>query len=167
MQRTTFAIALALLTFACSAPPPPATHSSRNSNNGDDSSDSNTSNQTGAKTPPAQNGTPPSSGGSDPSSGGSSGSSGNPTTAATWSQIFSSYLASGTPGKCTDCHSEMSDASASYTWLNNKGQIPSIANSSGSCLSWLGGDMPPSGPTSNAKATADLSAWAAAGAKND
>jgi hypothetical protein len=61
----------------------------------------------------------------------------------------------------------MGTASAAFTWLKGRGQIPGIADSNGSCLTYLGGDMPPRGPTDDAKAVSDLQAWAAAGAQND
>jgi hypothetical protein len=34
----------------------------------------------------------------------------------------------------------------------------------GGLFTWMGGFMPPSGPTSNTKATAEIDAWVAAGA---
>jgi hypothetical protein len=37
---------------------------------------------------------------------------------------------------------------------------------SGSCLTWFGGNMPPGG-SSDPKAVADFTAWAAAGAPNN
>jgi hypothetical protein len=65
----------------------------------------------------------------------------------------------------------MSTASKGYTWLTGKGYIRAskapLADPAQSCLSWLGGSMPPSGPSSNSAATADLTAWAAAGAPNN
>jgi hypothetical protein len=61
----------------------------------------------------------------------------------------------------------MGTASGAYKWLNSHGQIPGIADASNSRLTWLGGDMPPGGASSNAKAKSDLSAWAAAGAPNN
>ena len=42
-----------------------------------------------------------------------------------------------------------------------------IADPSQSILSWMGGNMPKGGPSSNAAATTDIEAWAAAGAQND
>jgi len=79
----------------------------------------------------------------------------------------------GTVGNCatSGCHSEMGTALSSYSWLTGKGYIAgtasALADPSQSCLTWLGGNMPPSGPTSNAQAVADLKAWAAAGAHNN
>jgi hypothetical protein len=65
----------------------------------------------------------------------------------------------------------MKTPSAAYTWLKGRGYITAtnapLADPSGSCLSWYGGNMPPSGPSSNAAAKADLTSWAAAGAPNN
>ena len=65
----------------------------------------------------------------------------------------------------------MSSASKGYTWLKGKGYITNasspLVDSSQSCLSWFGGNMPPSGPSSNAAATTAMKAWAAAGAANN
>ncbi len=65
----------------------------------------------------------------------------------------------------------MSSASKAYTWLKGKGYISgtssALADPNQSCLSWLGGNMPPNGPSSNSAATSALSAWAAAGALNN
>ncbi len=91
----------------------------------------------------------------------------------TWTSIWTSYLATGTAGNCakSGCHSQMSTAPKAYTWLTQKGYITTakapLADPAQSCLSWLGGNMPPSGVTSNAGASSALAAWAAAGAPND
>jgi hypothetical protein len=65
----------------------------------------------------------------------------------------------------------MSSASKAYSWLTSRGYIDGtsspLADPDQSILSWLGGNMPPNGPRSNAKATSDLQAWAAAGAPNN
>jgi len=92
-------------------------------------------------------------------------------TAPTWSQIFSSYLkGSSTAGRCAGCHSQASSASNLYSWLQGKGYISGtsspLVDPNQSCLSWYGGNMPPSGP-SNANAVKDMNAWAAAGAQNN
>ena len=92
------------------------------------------------------------------------------TTAPTWSELFTSYLASGTEGRCESCHSEGSSVSSLYTWLKGKGYIngtsSKLTSSSQSILSWYGGSMPPSGP-SDATAVSQMDAWAAAGAANN
>ncbi|MGH7328392.1 MAG: hypothetical protein ACREJX_08585, partial [Polyangiaceae bacterium] len=106
------------------------------------------------------------------SSGGSdSGSSGS---APTWTDLFNSYLASGTEGRCGDsgCHSQMRSASAAYSWLQGKRQIngtsSALGDPSSSILSWMGGgSMPPHGPTSDATAASAFEAWTAAGAPNN
>ncbi len=58
-----------------------------------------------------------------------------------------------------------------YTYLKGTSKdcgspncIATLANSSSSVLSWFGGSMPPGGTTSDAQATSDVNAWAAAGA---
>jgi hypothetical protein len=91
--------------------------------------------------------------------------------APTWSSIYKAYMAAGTEGNCGGCHGEMSTASGSYSYLTNKRQLggasPEIVSPSASCLSWIGGNMPPLGPSSDATATAELQAWVAAGAQNN
>jgi hypothetical protein len=91
-------------------------------------------------------------------------------TAPTWSELFTSYLASGTEGRCDSCHSEGSSASSLYTWLKGKGYIngtsSKLTSSSQSILSWYGGSMPPSGP-SDATAVSQMDAWVAAGAADN
>jgi hypothetical protein len=65
----------------------------------------------------------------------------------------------------------MSSPANAYSWLKGKGYIAAtnapLADPSQSVLSWLGGNMPPSGTSSNAKASSDLTAWAAAGAADN
>jgi hypothetical protein len=51
--------------------------------------------------------------------------------------------------------------------MQQRGQIPGIGDPNLSCLSWMGGNMPPGGPGSNAQGTADFEAWKAAGAQNN
>ena len=102
---------------------------------------------------------------------GSSGSSG--TVTPTWTSIWTGYFAKGTAGNCakSGCHSQMGTATGGYSWLAGKGYITAtkapLADPAQSCLSWLGGNMPPSGATSNAAASSALVAWAAAGAPNN
>jgi len=75
------------------------------------------------------------------------------------------------PGNCTSCHGQMSSASGAYSWLKGKGYVgsssPRLVSSSSSCLSWLGGNMPPGGPGSEPQAVTDMNAWAAAGGLNN
>jgi hypothetical protein len=62
----------------------------------------------------------------------------------------------------------MGSPATSYTWLQGQGYIggtaSALADPNQSCLAWLGGNMPPSGTSSNAQAVSDIKAWAAAGA---
>lgn len=102
------------------------------------------------------------------SNNGSTGQNGSSQpTSATWTAIYNNYLAGGTIGNCTPCHSGMKTAAGAYAWLKRKGYIngatSGLADPQVSCLSWLGGNMPPNGPSSNANATADLASWAKAG----
>jgi hypothetical protein len=65
----------------------------------------------------------------------------------------------------------MSTAKGAYSWLMGKGQITQggapLADPASSRLSWLGSDMPPSGPRSNPDAAKALADWAAAGAQDN
>ncbi|HEX3772550.1 MAG TPA: hypothetical protein VHV30_16845 [Polyangiaceae bacterium] len=64
----------------------------------------------------------------------------------------------------------MNSASGAYSWLQGQFYISgtgSLLAKSGSCLSWFGGNMPPGGTRSNAQASSDFAAWAAAGAANN
>jgi hypothetical protein len=103
----------------------------------------------------------------DPQSSESAASGATSGESVTWSKIYSTYLASGTEGRCADCHRSMRTASGAYAWLVGQRQIPGLADPDVSCLSWLGGNMPPRGPRSDSAAAADLAAWAAAGGAND
>lgn len=92
--------------------------------------------------------------------------------APTWTQIWTNYLQAGTKGNCkSSCHSQMSSPSAAYSWLKGRGYISgttsALVDSSQSCLSWYGGNMPPSGPGSVPAATTDMDAWVKAGALNN
>jgi hypothetical protein len=172
------ALVISLVLGACSAPPvsklktnrSDSTESSGSSGSSESSSpspsDTAESDPSTGTPPPAATGptpTPTPAPTTPPSTGG----------APTWTKIWTSYLAAGTIGNCaaSGCHAQTSTASGAYSWLSGKGQITAtnapIADTSQSCLSWLGGDMPPSGPGSSAAAASDLAAWAAAGAPND
>lgn len=91
----------------------------------------------------------------------------------TFTQIFNAYLKTGTTGNCGHCHSSCGSSSSScYVWLQSKKQVnggsnPALADLQASCLTWYGGNMPPSGPGSYAQSTTDINAWAAAGGKNN
>jgi hypothetical protein len=151
----------------------PSSSSGSGSGSGHPSSSSGSSSgiPTGSSSGTAHPSSSGSSGG--PANGSSSSSSGGgvaPTGTPTFTYIFNTYLANGTIGKCTGCHGQMSSPSASYSWLQSRGQVgsanPGLASASVSCLSWYGGNMPPFGPQS-AQAVADMNAWAAAGGKNN
>ncbi len=122
-------------------------------------------------TPPEDSGGPaPDSGVPDaePDSGPDSGPDATPDTgsAPTWGQIFERYIAPGTKGNCASCHG-LSDSSAAYQWLKERGQISGTSSpivTSGSDFSWFGGFMPFGGPRSYPAAEADMKAWVAAGA---
>ncbi len=97
----------------------------------------------------------------------------------TWTTIYATYFGAGTPGHCgnSSCHASTlkgfkcgADKTTCYTGLVTAGYItPStpakspLADPNTSCLTWLGGNMPPGGGA-NAMAQKDLAAWAAAGA---
>lgn len=89
----------------------------------------------------------------------------------TWADIFAVYLAQGTIGYCTDCHPEMSDAPASFSWLEEQGYVggpdPLLTSGGSSCLSWYGGNMPPGAPVLSEEAVKHMNAWAKAGGSNN
>jgi hypothetical protein len=57
-----------------------------------------------------------------------------------------------------------------YSFLQGQRQMsgspPTLTSSTGSCLSWYGGNMPP-GFVQSAQAVSQMNAWAAAGAMNN
>jgi hypothetical protein len=88
-----------------------------------------------------------------------SGSGGGSAPAPTWTYLFDTYLAIGTIGDCNgSCHqhSECDNAMDCYNFVGTNVSI----------LSWEGGFMPPSVPTS-AQAKKDFDAWVAAGSKDN
>jgi hypothetical protein len=112
------------------------------------------------------------------SSGGSSGSSsGNSSDAGstmcpgytgplTWSSLYTTYFTTD----CVGCHSQMNTASGAYTWLQQLGYVngtSSKLSTTGSCLTWYGGNMPTFGYTLPTSGKCPLEAWVAAGAKNN
>jgi hypothetical protein len=108
-----------------------------------------------------------------PSQGGADGGdpdSGTPSSAPTWTQIFTQYLAGttsgsgGTIGHCASCHGQASSASATYAFLQSYNQVGSLGQTPGSIFTWMGGTMPVGGTTSDPQAALDVQAWAAAGA---
>ena len=105
------------------------------------------------------------------STAGLSGSSSQP---PTWTQLFDTYLAVGTIGNCghSGCHQGfMNTPPSAYSWLQDRAQLggpqPELTDPSSSCLSWLGGDMPPDGPLADPVAEKDFDVWLKAGAKNN
>jgi hypothetical protein len=102
------------------------------------------------------------------------GLSGSSSQAPTWTQLFNAYFAAGKVGNCahSGCHQAyMTSPSAAFSWLRSEDQVggsqPELADPNSSCLSWLGGDMPPGGPESNPTAVTDFDLWLKAGAQNN
>lgn len=100
--------------------------------------------------------------------------SGDPTKPPTWTQLFNAYMAAGKVGNCahSGCHQNvMGNPSAAFSWLGAEhqlgGAMPAITDPDSSCLSWLGGDMPPGGPAFDPAVERDFDAWVKAGAKNN
>jgi hypothetical protein len=111
--------------------------------------------------------------GSAAGAGGAAGGGGGPIP-TTWSGIYAAYLGPGTIGHCSGCHNEsgrivpLNSAEVAYQSLQSIGQINGVSSPIGqaglSRLTWLGGDMPPNGPTSAPDAVQAIQAWVAAGA---
>ena len=84
-----------------------------------------------------------------------------------WNDLYRKYMAVGTVGDCASCHAEARTAAETYRWLAGQqymiGSPPYLIDPRTSCFSWLGGDMPPDGPSSYAGARRDFQAWANAG----
>jgi hypothetical protein len=86
-------------------------------------------------------------------------------------------MAQGTIGHCGGCHNgsgrivPLNTAELAYQSLTSVGQINDvtspIAQRGLSRLTWIGGDMPPNGPTSAPDAEQAIQAWVAAGALNN
>ncbi|HVW28283.1 MAG TPA: hypothetical protein VHC69_23130 [Polyangiaceae bacterium] len=92
----------------------------------------------------------------------------------TWLHIYTSWLAVDTIGNCSktgaNCHAQdMSNATAAYQWLEQQGYVgggvTALVDPNFSCLSWFGGDMPPTAPdkTQSDKAAMEMMMWAMAG----
>jgi hypothetical protein len=110
----------------------------------------------------------------DPGTSSNGGVSGGSSQAPTWTQLYNAYFAAGTPGNCAQagCHqSYMTSPSATFSWLQSQGQVgsaqPALTDPSSSCLTWLGGDMPPGGPETDPDAEKDFDLWLKAGAKDN
>jgi hypothetical protein len=101
---------------------------------------------------------------------GASGSSGPPT----WTELFNAYMTAGKVGNCahSGCHQGfMSNPGMAFFWLQAEGQLggsrPALTDSSSSCLTWYGGDMPPGGPATDPVVARDFDLWLMAGAQNN
>jgi hypothetical protein len=110
----------------------------------------------------------------DPSTASSTGGLSNGSQAPTWTQLYDAYLKDGTPGNCAHagCHqSDMTSPSATFAWLMSQNQVggtqPALLDPSSSCFTWLGGDMPPGGPSTDPSAQNDFDLWLKAGAKDN
>jgi hypothetical protein len=83
-------------------------------------------------------------------------------------------MKAGTIGDCSNskCHgkpNQMPDAPRSYKWLEGQGYMgtaPALADDGSSCLSWFGGDMPPT-PKKSPEAVTEMKQWATTGALNN
>jgi hypothetical protein len=88
------------------------------------------------------------------------------TTTPTWAALYSRYLAEGTVGDCASCHAQAATPDGAYAWLAQQqymaGSPPYLVDPRSSCFSWIGGDMPPDGPTSYTRARREFEAWARA-----
>jgi hypothetical protein len=94
-----------------------------------------------------------------------------PTMPPTWPALYRKYLAEDTVGDCASCHAEAATPERAYDWLAQQqymvGSTPYLIDPRTSCFSWLGGDMPPDGPSSYVRARRDFETWADAGASKD
>jgi polyvinyl alcohol dehydrogenase (cytochrome) len=118
-------------------------------------------------------------GGGGAGAGGGGGTGGGGPLPTTWSAIYAAYFGPGTSGHCSGCHDgsgrivPLNSAATAYESLVSVGQInPANPTQSPiavgpSRLTWLGGDMPPAGPTSNPDAVQAVKAWLAAGGLNN
>ncbi len=89
----------------------------------------------------------------------------------TWADLYLLYMGPGTIGYCTDCHPEMTDPPASFSWLQEHGYVggpdPLLTSQGSSCLTWYGGNMPPGAPVLSEAAVKHMDAWAKAGGPNN
>jgi len=88
----------------------------------------------------------------------------------TWSTLYRKYLAKGTVGDCASCHAQAATAATAYEWLAEQQYMeaspPYLVDPRSSCFSWLGGDMPPDGPSSYVRARHDFENWVSTGASS-
>jgi hypothetical protein len=90
--------------------------------------------------------------------------------APTWTALYGKYLAKDTVGDCASCHVAAATADGAYAWLAQQQYMtgtPYLVDPKASCFSWLGGDMPPDGPSSYLRAQREFQAWANAGGGDD
>jgi hypothetical protein len=89
----------------------------------------------------------------------------------TWTHIFGSYLQTGTPGNCGECHAEFKSSTGAYNYLRDLEYVgttpPPLTDIGQSCLAWFGGTMPPGVVPKNDALVAELTTWAKNGGKND
>jgi hypothetical protein len=94
-----------------------------------------------------------------------------PDASPTWAVLYRKYLAKDTVGDCASCHEEAATSDGAYAWLAQQqymsGSPPYLVDLKASCFSWLGGDMPPDGPSSYPRAQREFQAWASAGGGKD
>jgi len=99
--------------------------------------------------------------------------------APTWTEVYETYFADGTPGHCGDCHNKGmfnvgSTKTSFYNALVNVQLIdPSnpkdsvLGLSPGSPLAWFGGSMPKDDPSPNSAAKKAITDWLEDGAQNN
>ena len=89
----------------------------------------------------------------------------------TWTYLWNTYLAAGTPGDCSACHmagyyyGSCDDPVDCYDFIGN-GQWGGLT-AGGGLFTWDNGYMPPSGTTSLPQADIDFGAWIAAGSPDN
>jgi len=97
----------------------------------------------------------------------------NGTCVPTWTYLFNTYLAAGTPGNCAACHyvgyygysGGCDDPVDCYDFIGNG--LWGGLSAGGGLFSWDEGDMPSGGPTSLPQADIDFGAWIAVGSPDN
>lgn len=101
--------------------------------------------------------------------------------APTWTKLYNDYFGHNTPGHCGNCHTGFlggfksgTNKNDCYAGLVASGLVDThapatsrLGNPETSPLSWFGGGMPADHAVSNPAAAAAVTAWLAAGAKNN
>jgi hypothetical protein len=95
----------------------------------------------------------------------------------TWSEVYTTYFAAGTPGNCTGCHMNQpgrpnfgSSAATMWSALSTDGYLPGGAKTRiDFVLRWCTatGTMPKNNPAENAAGCAAVQSWLNAGALNN